>query len=448
MAKLVGFPSSDCTFTYQKGVQNTSLVDLLLSKGVVDSNSLHKVSHSFPKVVPNERTSIATGVAIVDNTGPAIQVGGHTPRVVLPDTGAQLVILGVQFAKKMGMLDSKLRKSMWQIRIASGSVEEVLGESSDLITLKFNGGIDQELCLQVRCLVTNATSYDVLIGQEALFPPGFTIDNWFEHAYYRVAWGTDGHHLGYIPLDLHGNHTPMAHHCMLKEAHTISYIQQASHEWIEGDEEEIAYAQATESLGVVPTDIQHGPEVLQRFKVAHKPLVKALSSFENMDSHGESIKPLLRQPITWTPPKERITLLELFGGISTGFEALLQLGMLVWRYFYVDIDPIARRMAASRMREFTTKFPQQFATTAWKASFTFLPFDIQLIQKKHMELLGPVDLIISSWECQRFSAAGFGEGLSDTRFGLFTDMIRLITWAQSISPTLGYVIENTPSQLD
>jgi hypothetical protein len=29
---------------------------------------------------------------------------------------------------------------------------------------------------------------------------------------------------------------------MLKEAHTISYIQQANHEWIEGDEEEIAYA--------------------------------------------------------------------------------------------------------------------------------------------------------------------------------------------------------------
>jgi hypothetical protein len=55
-----------------------------------------------------------------------------------------------------------------------------------------------------------------------------------------------------------------------------------------------AYAQATESLKVVPTDIQHGPEVLQRFKVAHKPLIKALSSFENMESHGELIKPLLR----------------------------------------------------------------------------------------------------------------------------------------------------------
>jgi hypothetical protein len=65
-----------------------------------------------------------------------------------------------------------------------------------------------------------------------------------------------------------------------------------------------------------------------------------------------------------------------------------------------------------------------------------------------MELFGPVDLIILGWECQGFLAAGFGEGLNDTRSELFTDMVQLITWAQSISPTLGYVIGNTPSQLD
>jgi hypothetical protein len=46
MAKLVGSPTSDSTFTYQKWAKNTSLVDLLLSKGVVNSHSLHKVSHS------------------------------------------------------------------------------------------------------------------------------------------------------------------------------------------------------------------------------------------------------------------------------------------------------------------------------------------------------------------------------------------------------------------
>jgi len=142
MAKLMGSPISDSTFTYEKGTKNTSFVHLLLSKGVVDNYFLHKVFHPFPKVVLNERTSIAIGVAIVDNIESTIQVIRHTPKVVFLNIGAQLVILGVQFAKKMGMLDSKLWKSMWQIRIVSGSIEEVLGESSNLITLNFNESTD------------------------------------------------------------------------------------------------------------------------------------------------------------------------------------------------------------------------------------------------------------------------------------------------------------------
>jgi len=90
----------------------------------------------------------------------------------------------------------------------------------------------------------------------------------------------------------------MAHHCTLKETHTISYIQQANHEWIEGDEEEIADAQATERLRVVLTDIQHGLQVLQKFRTTHEPLVKVLFSFENMESHGKPIKPIPCQLIT------------------------------------------------------------------------------------------------------------------------------------------------------
>ncbi len=70
-------------------------------------------------------------------------------------------------------------------------------------------------------------------------------------------------------------------------------------------------------------DIQHEQKVLQKFKAAREPLVKTLSSFENMESHGEPIKLIICQLITWTPPKEGITLLELFGGISTSLEALL-----------------------------------------------------------------------------------------------------------------------------
>ncbi len=127
---------------------------------------------------------------------------------------------------------------------------------------------------------------------------------------------------------------------------------------------------------MVLIDIQHGPKLLQRLKAAHEPLVKVLSSFENMESHGELIKPVLRQLITWTLLKEGITLLKLFGGIRTGLETLLQLGMVVRRYFYVDIDFITRQVVALKMMELITRFPQQFTTTTWKANFIFLPFNI------------------------------------------------------------------------
>jgi hypothetical protein len=66
---------------------------------------------------------------------------------------------------------------------------------------------------------------------------------------------------------------------MLRETRIISNIQQDSHKWIKGDEEETTYAQATESFRVVLIDIQHRPKVLQRFKVTHEPVVKTLSSF-------------------------------------------------------------------------------------------------------------------------------------------------------------------------
>jgi hypothetical protein len=121
-----------------------------------------------------------------------------------------------------------------------------------------------------------------------------------------------------------------------------------------------------------------------------------------MTSHGEQIKLVLCQLITWTLFKDEITLVELFGGIGTGLETLMQSRMVVQRYFYVDIGRIINQVAASRMMELTTKFSTTICNHHMEGQFHFLPFDIQLIQNKHMELLSPMDLIISGWECQRF----------------------------------------------
>jgi hypothetical protein len=83
---------------------------------------------------------------------------------------------------------------------------------------------------------------------------------------------------------------------------------------------------------VVPINIQDRPKVLYRFKAAHKPLVKTLFNFENMESHGKPIKLVLHQLITCTLPKEGITLLKLFGAIGTSLKALLQSSMVVGRF--------------------------------------------------------------------------------------------------------------------
>ncbi len=123
---------------------------------------------------------------------------------------------------------------------------------------------------------------------------------------------------------------------------------------------------------MVPNNIQHGPKVLQRFKAAHEPLVKALFNFENARNHDELIKLILHQLITWTPPKEGITLLELYGSIGKGLKALLQLGMVVRRYFHVDINPIAKQMAASGMMELTTKISTTIYNHRMERQFHFL----------------------------------------------------------------------------
>jgi C-5 cytosine-specific DNA methylase len=71
-----------------------------------------------------------------------------------------------------------------------------------------------------------------------------------------------------------------------------------------------------------------------------------------------------------------------------------------------------------------------------------------LSRKTGLKCTSALDLIIAGWECQGFSAAGSGDGLEDHRSGLFMDMVRVLTWAQALHPSLGYVIENTPAQYD
>ena len=42
----------------------------------------------------------------------------------------------------------------------------------------------------MKCVVTTAINYDILVGQRALYPLGFGLDNWTEEAWFRPGWSS------------------------------------------------------------------------------------------------------------------------------------------------------------------------------------------------------------------------------------------------------------------
>jgi hypothetical protein len=68
---------------------------------------------------------------------------------------------------------------------------------------------------------------------------------------------------------------------------------------------------------------------------------------DGQEDHGP---PLDNSTIHWKPPDDGIVLLELFGSIGTGLATVLQAGIKVQRYIYVDIDDAARQAGLSRGR--------------------------------------------------------------------------------------------------
>ncbi len=61
------------------------------------------------------------------------------------------------------------------------------------------------------------------------------------------------------------------------------------------------------------------------------------------------LSPLDTTPIVWEYPSEGICALDLFGGISTGLATMLQAGILVRKYLYVERDKTTRRVSSRHL---------------------------------------------------------------------------------------------------
>jgi hypothetical protein len=141
-----------------------------------------------------ERSSISPGVVVVDNFQGIFQLVGpkgkvFVPRRVLLDSGAQSLMLGASAVAGLELTKDTLEECPWTISTSMEGTEHATGITKAELSLKLNQeDVEDAGFMKVKAIVTEAKSYDVLVGTTVLYPMGFILDFWEEIASYRPEW--------------------------------------------------------------------------------------------------------------------------------------------------------------------------------------------------------------------------------------------------------------------
>jgi hypothetical protein len=144
-----------------------------------------------------KRSSITPGVVVVDNSQGIFQLVGpkgkvFVPRRVLLDSGAQLLMLGASAIERLGLMKDTLEKCPWTISTSMGGTEHATAITKGELALKLNqDDVEDASFMKVKAIVTEAKSYNVLVGSTVLYPMGFTLDFWEETTSYPPRWQAD-----------------------------------------------------------------------------------------------------------------------------------------------------------------------------------------------------------------------------------------------------------------
>ena len=402
-----------------------------------------------------ERCTLRPGVVCLANDGGVMAVGRTdgpsiraTPLRVILDSGAQPVMIGRQLAQELGLGAADLEPCPFTIVTSVGSTEKAMGYTRHPLRLMFgvgSGPLYSHVSLQ--CAVTDATNYDILVGQHALYPLGFGVDNWTEEAWIRPGWSAGDGRKALIPVVFGASAVTSPVEAMVACSALASDLPcgltllEETYAFMSGVAEPRDHAPLA-----IPAphckDLQPSwGTQLELTRRSHEIVDQLDAPPLSMDSST----PLLARTIQWRPPDEGITLVELFAGIGTGLAAVLEAGLKVRRYIHVDSGFAANRAARHHMQRLLALYPEQLPPSAIHGCFGKLPRDVTLVSDDDLRRVGHVDLVIAGWPCQGHSRAGSGRGLDDPRSGLFADLLRLLQWwmtHQSTPP--GYIFENVP----
>jgi hypothetical protein len=98
-------------------------------------------------------------------------------------------MLGASVVAGLELTKDTLEECLWTISTSMGGTEHATGIMKAELSLKLNQeDVEDAGFMKVKAIVTEANSYDILVGTTVLYPMGFTLDFWEEITSYRPGW--------------------------------------------------------------------------------------------------------------------------------------------------------------------------------------------------------------------------------------------------------------------
>ena len=117
------------------------------------------------------------------------------------DLGAQPIMIGKKLAHELRLTADDLAPYPFTIVTSIGHVERATGYTWEPLELSFRvKPRDPSIHLFLKCEVTNATNYNILIDHQAFYPFDFGLDNGIEEAWIQPGWSAGDGRRELIPV--------------------------------------------------------------------------------------------------------------------------------------------------------------------------------------------------------------------------------------------------------
>ncbi len=310
----------------------------------------------------------------------------YKPDRVLLDSGAQPLMLGKAACIGLDIRRLELELCPFQIQTSLGGATDrsnFMTRERLSVQMKPDHVTDSSR-LGMTAVVTVVESYDVLVGGVVLYPMGFQMDYWTETMTYRPGWQSRDGQMSQVHVRFISGVRPRGSPLeVLALVASFSGMVTWPGDLLEGnistvdtpvykDIEEVSSFVATvsssldvplwRSSGVLRQDVDR--LVSQAWHEAFVHVEEEEVPQRTPFSGPVGLSPLDTTPIAWEYPSEGICVLDLFGGISTGLTTVLQVGILVRKYLYVERDETMRRVSSHHFALLMRRYPELLSRSA------------------------------------------------------------------------------------